>query len=117
MKSRLPTRSSPNHWTAAVRASAHPVLALLAVNVGLVFYAFPAHHPFLAAIFGILIPGAALVAQAQTFSTGVARSNLGVFPRAERPFGYWLHVAIWFAAYLFVSAVPYLPYWSHSSPP
>lgn len=74
------------------------------MNVGMVFYTYPLNRWFLAAILWVLLPGGALVALAQTLNTRIASSNLGVFPRSERPIAYWFNVAVLFVIYGLLTA-------------
>ena len=91
-----------------MRASAHPILALGAINVGIMLYAFSIDHSYVAAIFAVLLPFAFLVGLAQTLRTHIARSTRGSYRPSERPFAYWFHVAFLAVGYLFVSAAPIL---------
>lgn len=104
VKKRSSNPSKDEQWKLALRASVHPVLALLLVNVGVVFYTYPINRWFLAAFFWVLLPGGALVALVQTLNTRIASSNLGVFPRSERPIAYWINVAVLFAVYGLLTA-------------
>ena len=98
-------------WKTALRASVHPILWLLPVNVTITVSSFPPERWVIAVLFGVVLPGSALVGLAQTLSTQVARSNIGLYPRAERPVGYWLNVVVLSGAYLLGTVAPILRLW------
>ena len=116
MKTRLPRPASTTYWSAVVRQSRHPVLALLAVNVVITLYACPLDRFHIAAVFSILLPAGVLVHLAQTFTTRTAESNHGVYPRATRPIAYWIQVLVLWLAYLCVSLAPILARYFLASP-
>ena len=111
MKQPLSKPVSDADWKMALRASVHPILWLLPVNIAITVSAFPPERWVIAVLFGVVLPGSVLVGLAQTLSTRVARSNIGVFPRAERPIGYWLNVGVLSCAYLLGTVAPILRLW------
>jgi hypothetical protein len=93
----------------------HPILTLLVFNAAITLYAYSLDRSVIGAAFAIVLPLAILLLLAQTLATQVARSNHGVFPRAERPVGYWVHVSILWLMYLFASLTPVLARYFPSS--
>jgi len=117
MQSHFPSASPSQEWSTVVRDSKHPILTLLALNICFAIYAYSLRHVFFTAGLAIILPGGFLICLAQALTTRVARSNLGVFPRTERPASYWLHITVLWLAYLLVSLAPILPHYNPLSRP